>query len=697
MTNGTGHVLGDRYRLARQLDGTADRPVWVALDEWSDDDEEVLLALVPGSVGATEEAAAIRRVVGREVRVATGLRSQHVRRVLDVVSDGSGLWVASRTRAGSRTLQEVFDEGPSPDPARLARWGRDVAAGLADMHEAGLEHRAVGAPLIAIDDDGSASLLGAAAGGDRARPGDPDDGDTLGADDVRALGKLLGDTLETRDRSDGASEDRRVEALAALLSRAADGDVRADDLRRRLAETLESQPTSMPAATPAAPAGPGAARTVRLDPAEDIPRDAERPTTRVAPAPAGAPRDLPPWNAAGPGPHSGGPYREAAQPPHGRPGTPPPLPPRSLPHPPPVPGTPPGGQRTVRTPTTRGRDWVTRHRGLVTATAIVVALLVIAGLFVAGVSGMGPQRNDGAGAPTTPTSSVAPAPTATTAASAIGDRRSANPCSLLSASSFAAFGSPILFDDFGPFGSCAVLTGTAQGGSYLTSASFFAAGEFTTTRPTEQVGDVAVTRFAATAVDRCRRLLVLPDETAVEVETRAITAAPGVDPCALADAGTSTAVPVLAGRSTARRALDPSLQLSSLNACAVLDSPALAQVPGIDPTRRIEWFEGWGCSIGYNLALTNAPYVNVSFTRTSPFTGNPTRIGRHSAVLTPTPAAGGRSAACQVNLIQRSYVGGSGRARAEVVQLTVYGSTGDPCATATPVAAATEARLPAPS
>ncbi|MDL5159014.1 hypothetical protein [Actinomycetospora termitidis] len=710
MSIDAGRVLGNRYRLDRKLAGTADRPVWLARDEWSDEDEDVLLALVPDSAGPGAEAAATRRVVGREVRTAIGLRSPHLRRVLDVIADDSGLWVAARTRPGSRTLHEILAEPGTPTPTRLARWGRDAAAGLADLHEAGLEHRNIRSALIAIDDDGSASLLGVAATGDLssattgdpADPGDDDfgDEDALGTDDVRAIGALLREAVAPTGPDAAPSDEhdvRHLEALTAVMNLAADGEISAGELRRRLSDVLESQPTSLPVANP-----PSAteARTVRVDPHESLPEGEDETTKRTAPAPPAA-YVGPPWSAGRPAQQ--GPPPGMGQPPRWPGPSPDHLPVASLPGGPVAPTEErstderTGGERTTRTPRTRGRDWVAGHRGLVAAAAIVVALLLVGGLLVAGIGGTGPRRADAIAAPGAGTPTNPPAPASVAPPSAVGDRRTANPCSLLSTGSFAGFGTPTLFEDFGPFGSCAVLTATAQGGSYLTSVGFYTAGEFVRTTPTEQVGDVAVTRLPASTADRCRRLLALPDGLIVEVETRAVTAASGVDPCALADAGTSTAIPVLVGRSTARRPLDPALQLGSLDACGLLESAALAQVPGLDPTRRVPWFEGWGCSVGYNFALTNAPYANLSFDRTSPLPGTPTRIGRHSAVVTPTPASDGRSASCRVTFIQRSYIGSSGRARAEIAQLTVFGASGDPCSTATPVAAATEARLPAPA
>jgi hypothetical protein len=92
----------------------------------------------------------------REARALAAIDHPNVVRVFDAGRDGEHLFIAMELVDG-RSLERVIDEAPI-EPARLLPLIRDVAHGLACIHEAGLVHRDVKPSNVLVGDDGVARL-----------------------------------------------------------------------------------------------------------------------------------------------------------------------------------------------------------------------------------------------------------------------------------------------------------------------------------------------------------------------------------------------------------------------------------------------------------------------------------------------------------------------------------------------------------
>ena len=73
--------------------------------------------------------------------------------VLDADLDGPVPWLASMYVAGPSLAEAVHEHGPSPDPAVLGL-AAGLAAGLRDMHAAGLLHRNLKPSNVVLAEDG---------------------------------------------------------------------------------------------------------------------------------------------------------------------------------------------------------------------------------------------------------------------------------------------------------------------------------------------------------------------------------------------------------------------------------------------------------------------------------------------------------------------------------------------------------------
>ncbi len=632
-------LIADRYSLVEPLPGSATDIGWRARDLWSGQLVVVTRVPVPGLVG--QELLSARHEIAGEVRVLGGLQHDRLVRAMDVVLDADDLWVASEALPAV-TLAEELAQRDAVRPERVARWGRDVADGLAAAHGAGVQHRNVHAGVVGIAEDGGAVIGGFATTvvtPDGLRSGTPvhvapevaRGANPSPAADVFALGAMLYVAVEGHGPFPAAKD--REQLLAAMTAVAVATPQRAGQLSGPLMQMLHPDPAQRPAAAVVAD---------QLRQLTAMPGGGDSATIRVTP----------------PGPAFVGPSSYRAPLPGGMP--------------------PPGLPPTATDPPARQRMWWG-------VWAAVVAMLALAGgLLVA----FGPLRtSDLLGRP-----AAAPTPPPP-----IGDPRTADPCSLLNVGSMQRFGQATMIGDAGYPQACLIEISTGGDGLMWLWAMFSVAEDRAPAGVAERFGELTISREVAG--DRgCGRTVVLADRSRVYVTARAVRGA-ATEVCAVADAGTQTAVLALSSGSLPRRDITgPPNALTRLDdACALLDQTALAQVPGLDATRRTPGFAGWRCTWGDNPAFLYDPWVVVAVNRWQPLSGQPVQIGGRSATVFPGDS--NNPGRCEVDLVQRSYPGISGNTRVELLEITVYLGAQQPteaaCRSARGLAEAVAPKLPA--
>ena len=137
-TDDTG-TLGP-YRLLRQL---GDGGVFLGLPP---DGQAVAVQAIPSELAADPGFRA-------EVAAARTVSDAFVAPVVDADLDGPVPWLASRYVAGPSLAEAVREHGPSPVPAVLGL-AAGLAAGLRDMHAAGLLHRSLKPSNVVLAEDG---------------------------------------------------------------------------------------------------------------------------------------------------------------------------------------------------------------------------------------------------------------------------------------------------------------------------------------------------------------------------------------------------------------------------------------------------------------------------------------------------------------------------------------------------------------
>ena len=655
-------LIAGRYLLTGPMPGSAAGLSWRAADQWSS--QPVLITQVPVSRLEDSELLRARQEIARDVRVLGGLRHDRLARPVDVVFDKGDLWVASEPLPPA-TMAGELDRRGMVELTEAARWVRDVADGLAAAHRAGVLHRNLHAGVVGIAADGQAVVGGfattvltpeglrsgvpvhVAPEVSRGAPPSP-------ASDIFALGVLLYRAVEGREPSPpGAARDDTVAApqrsgpLSAELMRMLHPDPAqrptatavADQLRQFCAAPRAVEPTvTWPAApdTSATRAAPGAGGSAV--------------TALTSVPPAGMPTVLSPGSAAPP------PY-----------GGPPPW------VPPPDPVVPeqrgPGLPLALTDPAAPRRNRL-QIRWVIVA-AVVTLLALAGGLLVA----FWPPRTAGLPSP-------------------IGDPRTADPCSLLSMGSVQRFGSLTMYRDTGHPQSCLIRIGIGEGWVNLW-AEFSAPADREPSGVAEQHGKFRIFRERE-AGGFCDRTMVLGDRSRVSVD-----AAEGggavADLCAVADAGTQTALAALSSSTLPRRDIDtPPQGLTGLDTCSLLDRAALQQVPGLDASRRQPGFAGWLCLWGDNPAFVFTPWAQVAVARRLPLSGQPVQIGGRSAQVLPGGA--NHPGSCEVDLVQRSYIGSSGDPRVELLEISVFLDAQQPtevaCRAARALAEAAAPKLP---
>uniref|UniRef100_A0AAU2V4B4 non-specific serine/threonine protein kinase n=1 Tax=Streptomyces sp. NBC_00003 TaxID=2903608 RepID=A0AAU2V4B4_9ACTN len=138
--DGTGRLLGGRYRLVSRLGHGGMGTVWRARDEVVDRDVAVKEPRVPDHLGERERANVHLRMQ-REARAAARIGHPSVVTVHDVVMEDGKPWIVMELVRG-QSLADRLQEG-TLDVREAARIGLAVLGALSAAHEAGVLHRDV--------------------------------------------------------------------------------------------------------------------------------------------------------------------------------------------------------------------------------------------------------------------------------------------------------------------------------------------------------------------------------------------------------------------------------------------------------------------------------------------------------------------------------------------------------------------------
>src|ERR1017187_6279168 len=115
---------------------------------------EVAIKVLP--VGVARDPDRIARFE-REARAASALNHPNIVSVYDIGCDNGTYWIATELVRGG-TLRRAIEAGPLPTP-KAVEIARQVAAGLAAAHAAGLVHRDLKPDNIMVTRDGHVKIL----------------------------------------------------------------------------------------------------------------------------------------------------------------------------------------------------------------------------------------------------------------------------------------------------------------------------------------------------------------------------------------------------------------------------------------------------------------------------------------------------------------------------------------------------------
>nr|WP_279538326.1 serine/threonine-protein kinase [Labedaea rhizosphaerae] len=310
-----GHLIAGRYRLLELVGSGSMGIVWQARDERLDRTVAIKQLLV--RPGRTEEQAdQARRRAMREARIAARLQHHNAVVVYDV-AEHQGDPCLVLEYLPSRSLSQVISERGSLPPEEAAAVGAEVAVALAAAHAAGIIHRDIkpGNVLIAhsgtakitdfgiaraIDDGTMTQSTGTLAGTPAYLAPEVARGDeTSRASDVFSLGATLYHAVE------GEPPFGRAENPLALLYAVAGGQVRpmskAGPLTPVITSLLRPDPAQRPSMEEAAAALSEVASGAKVTALP--PRTATRtmspampttPATPVTQAPPPRPQRIPP-------------------------------------------------------------------------------------------------------------------------------------------------------------------------------------------------------------------------------------------------------------------------------------------------------------------------------------------------------------------------------------------------------------------
>ena len=151
-------LIGDRYRLVRELGSGGMSVVWEARDERLD--RRVAVKQLRFETGLSEqEARTVAERAMREARINARLQHPHAVAIFDVVEHGRRPCLVMEL-VSSRTLADAVRESASGrlEPAQVAGVGSQVAAALAAAHGLGIVHRDIKPSNILLGEDGRARI-----------------------------------------------------------------------------------------------------------------------------------------------------------------------------------------------------------------------------------------------------------------------------------------------------------------------------------------------------------------------------------------------------------------------------------------------------------------------------------------------------------------------------------------------------------
>ena len=154
---GVGQWFGSRYHVIKLLGSGGMGEVYQAWDE----ELGVAVALKvirPETIADPERAAALHRRFKRELLLARQVTHKNVVRIHDLGEVEGIKYITMPYIAGDDLATVLRREGRLP-VARVLRIARQVAAGLAAAHEAGVVHRDLKPPNVMIDPDDNAVIM----------------------------------------------------------------------------------------------------------------------------------------------------------------------------------------------------------------------------------------------------------------------------------------------------------------------------------------------------------------------------------------------------------------------------------------------------------------------------------------------------------------------------------------------------------
>ncbi|GHJ41765.1 serine/threonine-protein kinase [Streptomyces sp. TS71-3] len=305
-----------------------------------------------------------------------------------------------------------------------------------------------------------------------------------------------------------------------------------------------------------------------------------------------------------------------------------------------------------------------RPWALAAGSAAVVAAL-LAGLFAARPwdGSPGDSGKDAKGAPA-----------AAKDAGRMGEVTSADPCGLLSATTFRKYGDAHVDPDYGELDRCDVLITKGDDDAGDITLDF-------ASHPAEPDSQTRVRKAGAVKVvegpsedGECDRDILLPDGNEVLI-TGEVLKDPMPDPCTLASLAADHAADILNHGPVPRRPGPfPADSLARLNACDLLDAADLKAFPAIDPDTMDPEFADWACT--WSSDTSGKAEVYLLFNRDDDLTDNGTRatLGGKPAYVDP---GGEGDHTCVVSSVHRTYTDTAGEETIEHLYLKTTGQESD--------------------